>query len=69
MTRMLVYGAGASAYSQDVQWGLVVAASMSTFLGAFVGARVLKKVTIRAVQISVSSLLILVSIGLITGFV
>jgi len=69
MTRMLVYGAGASAYAQDMQWGLVVVACISAFLGAYIGTKVLKKVTIRAVQISVSSLLILVSIGLITGFV
>lgn len=69
MTRMVVYGAGASSYSKDVQWGLVAAACVSAFLGAFVGAKVLKKVTIRTVQISVSSLLVLVSLGLITGLV
>ncbi len=69
MTRMVVYGAWASAYSEDMHWGLVVVACISAFLGAYIGARVLKKVTIRAVQISVSSLLVLVSIGLITGLV
>jgi len=69
LTRMVVYGAGASVYAGDVQWGLVAAACLSAFLGAYVGARVLRKVTIRAVQVSVSLLLVLVSLGLITGFV
>jgi uncharacterized membrane protein YfcA len=69
MTRMVVYGAGSSFYAGNVQWGLVAAACISAFLGAYVGAKVLKKVTIRAVQISVSSLLVLVSLGLISGLV
>lgn len=69
MSRMLVYGAGASSYAGDVQWSLVAAACISAFLGAYVGARVLRKVTIRAVQVSVSILLIIVSFGLITGLV
>lgn len=69
MSRMVVYGSGASSYGEDVQWGLVVAACISAFLGAYVGAKVLKKVTIRAVQMSVSLLLVLVSFGLISGLV
>ncbi|MXS85692.1 sulfite exporter TauE/SafE family protein [Nitrosomonas sp. HPC101] len=69
MARIVVYGAGTSSNGEDVQWRLVVAACISAFLGAYIGAKVLKKVTIRAVQISVSLLLVLVSFGLITGLV
>ncbi len=69
VSRMIVYGAGASSYGADVRWGVVVAACISAFVGAYVGAKVLKKVTIRAVQISVSLLLVLVSFGLITGLI
>lgn len=69
LSRMVVYGAGAAAYGKDVRWGLVGAACVSASLGAYVGARMLKKVTIRAVQLSVSSLLLVVALGLITGVV
>jgi uncharacterized protein len=69
MSRMVVYGAGASSYGENVQWRLVIAACISAFLGAYVGAKVLKKVTIRAVRVSVFILLVLVSFGLITGLV
>lgn len=69
VARMLVYGAGSSAYDQNVQWGLVGAACLSAFLGAYLGAKVLKKVTIRAVQLSVSVLLLVVAGGLIIGVI
>jgi hypothetical protein len=67
LSRMTIYGMGALAYGDNVHWGLAGAASISAFLGAYVGARVLKKVTIRAVQLTVSVLLIVVATGLMTG--
>jgi len=69
LARMLVYAAGASAYSANVQWDLVAVACLCAFLGAYVGARVLEKVTIRAVQLSVSVLLLVVAAGLVTGII
>ena len=48
-----------------VVWGL--AATIAAFVGSFVGKRLLNKVTLRAVQILVGVLLILVGIGLVIG--
>lgn len=69
IVRLLVYGTGSSTYGKNVQWGLVGTACLSAFLGAYIGAKVLKKVTLRAVQISVSALLLLIACGLITGLI
>lgn len=66
VARMLVYGTIFIPHS-DVPWGLVGAASLSAFAGAYIGTRVLKKVTLHAVRICVSALLMLVAIGLILG--
>jgi uncharacterized membrane protein YfcA len=68
VTRMIVYGVGIFERSHAVEWPLVIAASVSAFAGAYFGARVLKKVTIRAVQLSVSILLVLVATGLMAGW-
>lgn len=69
VSRITVYGAGSPAYEADVDWGLVVAACLSAFVGAYAGASVLDKVTIRAVQLAVSALLLTVALGLIAGLV
>jgi uncharacterized membrane protein YfcA len=67
LARMLVYGTGILATSDAVDWPLVAAACASAFAGAYLGARLLKKVTIRWVQFVVSALLVLVAAGLIAG--
>lgn len=67
MSRMLIYGWEISARRSGVEWPLVVAASVSAFVGAYVGARLLKKITIRFIQVVVSVLLVVVSLGLISG--
>jgi len=67
MSRMVIYGWDMSTQRQDIEWQLVLAASFSAFIGAFFGVRLLKKITIRAIQITVSALLIIISLGLILG--
>jgi uncharacterized membrane protein YfcA len=67
MSRMLIYGWEMSGQNQTIQWPLVIAASVSAFMGAYVGSKLLKKVTIIAIQIVVSVLLVVVSLGLISG--
>lgn len=47
--------------------GVVVAAIGSAFLGAWVGARVLEQVTLRVVRVAVTTMLIVVGAGLLTG--
>lgn len=67
LARIAVYGADISPNGASTDWLLITAASISAFAGAYLGARLLKKVTIRSVQITVSLLLIVVAIGLIGG--
>lgn len=50
-----------------MDWPLVIGACASAFTGAYLGAKVLQKVTFRSVQLMVLGLLILVGIGLIAG--
>jgi uncharacterized membrane protein YfcA len=49
--------------------GLVVWGSLAAFLGAFIGSRLLKKITMRAIQSTVGLMLFLLSITLATGLV
>lgn len=67
MSRMLIYGWEMSGQRHTVQWPLVIAASVSAFIGAYFGSKLLKKITIRSIQIVVSILLVAVSLGLISG--
>jgi uncharacterized membrane protein YfcA len=67
LSRLVIYGADVSAYGATVEWSLVIGASASAFTGSYVGSKVLKKVTLRSVQLIVSALLIVVGSGLIAG--
>ena len=67
ISRMLVYGWKMSGQHSGVEWRLVVAASVSAFVGAYVGSRLLTKITIRAIQVVVSVLLVVVALGLMSG--
>jgi uncharacterized protein len=67
LARMVIYGADILAHGEAFEWPLVIGSSASAFTGAYVGAKVLKKVTLRSVQLIVSALLIVVGSGLIMG--
>lgn len=67
LSRMLIYGVNAVAAQKNVDWLLVIVATFSAFIGAFVGSRLIKKMTIRSIQLIVSGLLVLVALGLIMG--
>jgi uncharacterized membrane protein YfcA len=67
MSRILIYGIDISTQQSVVDWPLVVAASFAAFVGAYAGSRLLKKVTIRSIQLVVSIFLVIVSLGLISG--
>ena len=69
--RLVVYGlsfnaAGWAAMQSDLA-GLVGAAIVSAFLGAFLATRLLKKVTLRFVQITVATAMTVVGAGLAAG--
>lgn len=71
--RLSVYGA--SFYSARFEAlpegtpGLVVAASLAAFLGAFIGRRLLNKVTLRTVQLIVATCMMGIGTGLVAGWV
>ena len=67
ISRMLIYGWEMAVQSHNIEWVLVVAASMSAFVGAYFGSKLLKKITIRSIQLVVSVLLVIISLGLISG--
>jgi len=67
MSRLLIYGSDMAGQKHGIEWPLVIAASISAFVGAYSGSRMLKKITIRAIQKIVSVLLVVVSLGLISG--
>ncbi|HBI15393.1 MAG TPA: hypothetical protein DDY20_07755 [Desulfobulbaceae bacterium] len=67
LSRMVIYGADISLRSDAVNWPMVIAASAAAFAGAYLGARILGKITIRTVQIVVSAFLVVVAVGLIAG--
>jgi hypothetical protein len=74
VSRLLVYGSTFFARDfailrQGGGIGLVVAGSLAAFLGAFIGSRLLKKVTMRGIQTAVGIMLFLLSIALGVGLV
>lgn len=70
--RLTVYGMGFYSVHSTVltdSGGLVLAATISAFVGAFLGKEILKKVTLRAVQIVVGTMLILLGVTLSIGLI
>jgi uncharacterized protein len=72
--RLLVYGVGlfgahAVAISGREQWPLVATATAAAFAGAWIGARLLSKVTLGFVRWVTAALLVVVGLGLATGLV
>jgi hypothetical protein len=47
--------------------GLVLAATLAAFVGSFIGTRLMKKVTLRAVQVIVGVMLMVVGVGIASG--
>jgi uncharacterized protein len=67
LARIGVYGHDLRAQWQAVDWSLLGLASLAAFLGAYLGSRLLEKVTIAFVQRIVAGLLVVVGLGLIAG--
>jgi len=67
LSRMLIYGWDIATQQHDMNWLLVIVASLSAFSGAYFGAKLLEKLSIKAVQLAVSSLLAMIALGLIAG--
>ena len=67
LARMLIYGWESNTAPKNVDWLLVGVATLSAFAGAVLGVRLVKKFTIRAIQVIVSILLVIIALGLISG--
>ena len=70
VSRLLVYGV--AFYRSKIGevgnvWGLVVAATIAAFLGSFLGTRLIKKITLKVMQIIIGIMMIAVGIGMATG--
>lgn len=69
ITRLLVYGKDLANGYAAIDWVLVSGATLSAFIGAYLGKRLLEKVTIDVVHWIVSVLLVVVALGLISGVI
>lgn len=74
LSRLVIYGA--TFFGQDFMVlqeqgviGLIAAGSLSAFIGSFAGARLLKKMTLRALQKMIAIMLFLLAIALGCGIV
>ena len=56
-------------FQNQIGMGLIIAAILVAFLGSFIGSRLVKKITMRTIQLIVGVLLLLISIALGVGVV
>ncbi|QHL87088.1 TSUP family transporter [Nibribacter ruber] len=68
VSRLAVYSQNILAVQEQLDVALLVAVTLSAFMGAFLGSRLLKKVTIHFLQTLVGILLLLVALGLGLGW-
>lgn len=68
-SRLSLYAAHFAADGLGANAGLLALACLAAFAGAFLGRRLLRKVTLRAVQVLVAGLLLLLSLALGAGLV
>ncbi|HAZ09253.1 MAG TPA: hypothetical protein DCZ01_12205 [Elusimicrobia bacterium] len=69
VTRLGVYATKFSVVDVGANAGLLTAATLSAFAGAWGGNRLLHKITIRAVQWAVAVMLFVIAVGLVTGVI
>jgi uncharacterized protein len=69
ITRLSVYASRFAASGLSENAGLLVAVTLAAIAGAFTGRLLLKKITLRFIQILVAVMLIIISLGLGTGLI
>lgn len=74
ISRLIVYGA--TFISKDVQimqeqgiFSVIVVGIIAAFIGAFIGKRLLEKVTLDGIQMTVAVMLLILAVGLASGIV
>lgn len=73
-SRLAVYGVTFfskhfSIFSHQVGAGLIIAATLTAFLGSFIGSRLVKKITMRTIQVIVGIMLLFLSSILSVGLI
>jgi uncharacterized membrane protein YfcA len=66
--RMIIYK-DSFLLDANIDWNMIVVATGAAFLGTLIGNRLLKKVSIEFIRIVVSVLLVIISLGLISGVI
>ena len=69
ITRLSVYASQILKLSNQLNIGLIVSATLSAFAGAYFGSKLLKKITVRQIQVLVAAMLMLFSILLLMGII
>jgi len=69
ITRLSVYASRFKSSGLGENLTLIISATMAAIAGAYIGSRLLKKITLRFIQILVSVMLFLIAIALGAGFI
>jgi uncharacterized protein len=69
MARITVYAGSISDVASEISYDLLTAATLSAFAGAFIGSKLIKKITIRNLQIIVGVMLLIFAILLASGLI
>lgn len=62
-------GSGTSLFADDRMTGLLITATLAAFMGSFIGARMVKKVTMRQIQIIIGIMLLMLAVALGSGII
>ncbi len=69
VSRLTIYGKQIFAAEEQFNYSLIIAATLSAFAGAFIGNKLLKKITIKGLQYSVAGMLFVFAILLVAGII
>lgn len=69
LSRLTIYSADISKHHHELNYSLLICATLSAFMGAYLGNRLLKKITIKFLQNFVAILLLVFSVFLMFGIV
>ncbi len=69
VSRLSVYTSHFTSEGMSTNLYLLTAATLSAFLGAFIGNKLIKKVTMKGIQITVSIMLFAIAVGLGSGLI
>lgn len=68
-TRLPTYATDATLSIAQTQWPLLLASTLAAFVGAWWGRKLIPKVTLRGVQLTVGVLILVIAVLLVTGVI